>query len=88
MYLLSHQSQKPNSDKINLKDTLYGITQEQFVQEIKPKTSSIVRGEELLVLLNKIVEFLANHVHPFPGIHPIQEPNKGTKICEIEFLIQ
>lgn len=88
LYLLSHQSQKPNFDKINLKDTLYGITQEQFVQEIKPKTSSIVRGEELLDLLNKIVDFLGNHVHPFPGIHPIQEPNNGVKISEIRTLIE
>jgi len=88
LYLLSHKSQKPNFDKINLKDTLYGITQTQFIEEVKPKTSSIVRGEELLDLLNKIVQFLSDHVHPFPGIHPIQEPNNSVKMSEIRSLIE
>ena len=88
IYLLSHNSQKPDKEKINLKDTLYGITQEQFTEEIEPKTSAIVRGDELIDLLEKIIEFLSNHVHPYPGIPPIGEPNKGVKISEIKTLIE
>jgi hypothetical protein len=88
LYLLSHKTQKPNFDKINLKNTLYGITQDQFTNEIEPKTSSLVRGEELLELLEKVIEFLSNHTHPFPGIHPIREPDKSVKMSEIKTLIE
>jgi len=87
LYMLSHNSQKPSSNKIDLKDTLYGITQEEFVNKIKPNTSSMVRGEELIDLISKIVEFLTNHVHPFPGIQPIQEPNNGVKVSDITTLL-
>ena len=87
LYMLSHNSQKPSSNKIDLKDTLYGISQEEFVNKIKPNTSSMVRGEELLELISKIVEFLTSHVHPFPGILPIQEPNNGVKVSDITTLL-
>ena len=47
----------------------------------------MVRGEELIDLISKIVEFLTNHVHPFPGIQPIQEPNNGVKVSDITTLL-
>lgn len=87
LYLLSHNSQKPSSNKIDLKDTLYGITQEQFVERIKPNTSSMVRGEELIELMNKIINFLEGHVHPFPGYKPIPITESKVSITEIQTLI-
>lgn len=87
LYLLSHNSQKPSSNKIDLKDTLYGIGQEQFVNTIKPNTSSMVRGEELIDLLSKIVGFLTSHTHPFPGLPPIQEPANSITVSQIETLL-
>ena len=31
----------------------------------------MVRGEELIDLLEMIVEFLFKHVHPYPGLPPV-----------------
>ena len=87
LYLLSHNSQKPSSNKIDLKDTLYGIGQEEFVNTIKPNTSSMVRGEELIDLLEKIVTFLTTHTHPFPGLPPIQEPAGTITVTQLDTLI-
>jgi len=70
LYLLSHKSQKKSTGKINLKDTLSGISETIVATEIEPKTSSMVRGEELMDLLNIIVKFLLNHVHGYHGLPP------------------
>ena len=79
LYLLSHQSQKKSTGKINLKDTLAGITETKLTDEIEPKTSSMVRGEELMELLNIIVKFLLNHVHGYHGLPPDAESIDGVK---------
>jgi hypothetical protein len=72
IYLLSHKSNKSNNgQKIDLDGTLYGIDRDRIANEIEPKTSSMVRGEEMLELLEMIVEFLFKHVHPYPGLPPI-----------------
>lgn len=71
IYLLSQNSQIPGKGKINFDDTLYGISTDVFTQQIEKKTSSLVRGEELLELLNLIVKFLVEHTHAFPGKPPV-----------------
>ena len=81
--LLSHNSSIPGKGKINMSDTLYGIDEEKFRNEILAKTSSSVRGEELLELINLIVKFLVTHAHPFPGIAPVPVSTDGTKASEI-----
>jgi hypothetical protein len=44
----------------------------------------MVRGEELMFLLNQIVDFMLTHVHPFPGLPPIKEyPNQGVSSKKI-----
>ena len=83
LFLLSHRSSIPGKGKINFADTLYGIPQEKFNDEIIPKTSSMVRGEELIELLNLIVRFLIGHVHPYPGLGPIPVTQDGTKVTDI-----
>ena len=71
VYLLSHRSTKKSTGKINLsQDTLLGVTEKFISDEIEPKTSSTVRGEELIELLNLIVQFLIGHVHPYHGMKP------------------
>ena len=40
--------------QIDLSDTTYGIDEKKFLNVVEPNTSSLVRGEELLVLLEKI----------------------------------
>ena len=83
VYLLSQESTHPVKGKIDFTDTLYGITQDKLVDEIQPKTSSLVRGEELLELLNLIVRFLATHVHPYPGLPPVPVSQDGTNLQDL-----
>jgi len=78
LFLVSHNSQVPGKGKINFDDTLYGITPEKFANEFLPKTSSMVRGEELLELINLIVKFLITHTHAYPGLPPIPVTQDGT----------
>jgi hypothetical protein len=83
LYLLSHNSAIPGKGKINFDDTLYGINLDQFVDEILPKTSSLVRGEELLELINMIVRFLTSHTHAYPGLPPVPVTQDGSNIADM-----
>jgi hypothetical protein len=83
LVFLSHLSEIPNKGYINLQNTLYGINNDKFSDEIIPKTSSMVRGEELLELLNKIVYFLISHVHQFPLLPPEEETFTDSNIPDL-----
>ena len=83
LYLLSHNSAIPGKGQINFNDTLYGISLDKFVDELLPKTSSLVRGEELLELLNLIVRFLNTHTHAYPGTPPVPITQDGTSSASI-----
>lgn len=83
LFLVSHNSQVPGKGKINFDDTLYGITPEKFANEFFPKTSSMVRGEELLELINLIVKFLVTHTHAYPGLPPVPVTQDGTNVQSI-----
>ena len=80
LYLLSNVSAIPGKGKINFDDTLYGISLDKFVDEISPKTSSLVRGEELMELLNLIVRFLTTHTHAYPGLPPVPITQDGSNV--------
>lgn len=90
IYLLSHKSVIPTKgDPIDLKGTLYGIPQPKFTDEIINKTDPMVRGDQLMILLNEIVKFLLSHVHPFPGLNPINEGyQNGASAKKIDELIK
>ena len=80
VFLLSQKSTSPKG-QINLSNTLYGIPQDKFVgagDTLFEKTYSTVRGEELIKLIEKIVEFLNNHVHPHANMVP-DEATQGSK---------
>ena len=81
VYLLSHdtklQSQKEGI-QLKKKD-FYGISSDTIVDEIYPKTQSMVRGESLKELLDMIVQFLVNHSHPFSQLPPYNEAQSITK---------
>jgi len=82
LFLLSHNSQIPGKGKINFDNTLYGIGPEEFAN-IESKTSSTVRGEELLELINLIVRYLITHTHAYPGLPPIPVTEDGSTSQEI-----
>lgn len=83
VYLLSHESTIPNKGKVDLTKTIYGISQDKFVLEIKEQTDPMVRGDQLMNFLNLIVKFLIAHVHPFPGLPPVPVATDGTNTGEI-----
>jgi hypothetical protein len=83
LFLLSHKSQIPGKDKINLNNTLYGIPSDVFADQIIPNTSSMVRGEELLELINLIVRFLVSHTHAYPGLAPVSVTEDGSNVSNI-----
>lgn len=83
VFLLSQISGVPGKGTINFDGTLYGISNEKYVDEITPKTSSLVRGEELLELINLIVRFLLTHTHAFPGLPPVPVGYDGTNVSSI-----
>ena len=80
---MSHLTQKKSAGKIDLSNTLYGISENTFAGEIEPKTSSLVRGEELLELINLIIRFLVGHVHAYPGLPPIPQSVDGVKVDDL-----
>jgi hypothetical protein len=79
LFLLSYLSNKP----VDLEGTLYGISQNDLVEKILPSTSSMVRGEELIQLLNLIVQFLLSHVHAIPGAPAVPVGTDGTSANDI-----
>lgn len=83
LYLLSHESTIPGKANINLNDTLYGIPQKTFTDELDEKTNSMVRGEQLIDFLNLLTKFLVAHVHPFPGLPPVPVAIDGTQSAQI-----
>jgi hypothetical protein len=90
IYLLSQDS-KSNRGIIDLQNTIYGISQENFLSgenAIDLKTFSSVRGEELLQLLSKIVSFLVGHVH-----NPVEPPDSvstgnGVTVKDLQKALQ
>ena len=70
LYLLSHKTTIPGKDQIKLENSIYGISANTFNDLIEPNTSSTVRGEELMELLQLIVNFLITHDHPYPMLPP------------------
>jgi len=81
--LLSHESSIPGKGKINFDGTLYGISNDVYTDEIIPKTSSMVRGEELLELINLIVRFLTTHTHAYPGLPPVPVTQDGSNTDDL-----
>lgn len=43
----------------------------------------MVRGEELLELINLIVRFLVTHTHAYPGLPPVPVTQDGTSTQSI-----
>jgi hypothetical protein len=59
------------------------IKQEYIWENIYPNTNSMVRGEKLLELLELIVNFMINHVHPYHGMPPVSAAMDGTTTQQV-----
>ena len=84
LYLLSQKSNKG----VDFTNSIYGFTIDDIDKKIQPFTSSTVRGEELIELLNLIVRFLFAHVHPVPNHAPVPVATDGTQSSKILFELQ
>lgn len=83
-YVLSNQTQIPGKPKIILdQEGGLGISQEDIIKKIYPATEPMVRGEQLMNLLNLIVRYLITHVHPLPGLGPLPITIDGTNVEDI-----
>jgi hypothetical protein len=62
--------------------TLYGIDVEKQ-SELKEQTASMVRGEQLMELIDLIVRFLVTHTHAYPGLPPVPVTQDGSSVPKI-----
>ena len=84
VYLLSQDSVIPTRGvKVNFENSIYGIPQTKFTEEIDAKTDAMVRGDQLLTLLNLIVKYMVSHVHAYHGVAPVPVTEDGTTVSEI-----
>ena len=56
--------------------------------DVENKTNSLVRGEKLMELLSKIVNFVSSHTHAFPGLAPVPQGHDGTRVEDLTKLLQ
>ena len=85
IYLLSHDINYLGN--LDLKDNHYGISQKTYIENIDPLTNSLVRGEELIKLLEKMADFMQNHCHALPGLAPVPQAHGGTRTEDIGRLL-
>ena len=89
LILLSHDSVIPGLKKVDLgKDTLYGLEQNQIIENIIPNTNSMVRGEKLKEFLNLLMKYLLTHVHAYHGVPPNPTSYSDVTIGNIEEAFQ
>ena len=81
IYLLSYNTSVVKGP-IKLK-TNYGFSQEELVTTVMDRTNSIVRGEKLLELLEKVVHFMTTHVHEMPNYAPFKMTKDGMLMEEV-----
>jgi hypothetical protein len=81
--MLSHKTSISDKGVIDFSNSIYGLTQEQIMSEIYPKTDPMVRGEQLMKLLDLMVKFMIAHVHPFHGVPPVPTASDGTSSAQI-----
>lgn len=70
LYFISHETKIDGKERVDIDNTVYGIGPDTVINNIEPNTSSMVRGDELMELLQLIVEFLVTHDHPYPMLPP------------------
>jgi len=85
LYLLSNETEIPGKSPIKFEEFEPGdkIEKKDIDDKITLNTSSMVRGEELLELLESIVGFLVSHVHPYPLLPPSSVAYDGTSTDDL-----
>jgi hypothetical protein len=90
LYFISQDSSGPKG-KVDLSRTLYGITQDDFIgdeRSIESRTYPVVRGDELMSLLQKIFSYITGHVHPTATMPPVPVASgNGQTTAEISQIL-
>ena len=76
VYLISQDSEGPKgNESTKLLNSLYGLDQDKFIGQdnktILNQTYPMVRGDELMTLLRKIMLYVKGHVHPVSTMPPV-----------------
>jgi len=64
----------------------YELTQNDYIERIEPNTYSVVRGENLILLLEKVIDVLFQHEHNVLG--PFVKNNQFKSYSELVKLIE
>jgi hypothetical protein len=83
LFLLSHKTSINDKGVIDFSNSIYGLDQNRIMTDIYPKTEPMVRGEQLMKLIDLIVKFMISHVHPFHGVQPVPVASDGTSVASI-----
>jgi hypothetical protein len=90
IYLLSQMSEGPKG-KVDLYNTIYGINQDKFIgseNSIFNRTYPTVRGDQLMILLQKIFSYVTGHVHPVATLPPVSvAAGNGQTSTEINSIL-
>ena len=90
VYFLSQMSEGPKG-KVDLYNTIYGIDQNKFIGDsssIFSKTYPTVRGDQLMILLQKIFSYVTGHVHPVSTLPPVPVASgNGQTSAEIDTIL-
>lgn len=70
LYFISHETKIDGKERVDIDNTVYGIEVDDVINKVEPNTSAMVRGDELMELLQLMVEFLITHDHPYPMLPP------------------
>ncbi len=91
LYFLSHDVAPGPKGKVNIENSVYGLTQELFTRpndNIELQTYPTVRGDQLIILLRKMMAFISGHVHPASAMPPVPvAAGTGQSSTEIDFLL-
>ena len=89
IYLLSHRSSIPGKNKIEIKELnkLLGFDEFDYGLNIDPNTEGLLRGDQTIILIKKIWEFMKNHVHPLCPTPPVNTAKGGQTADEIDTII-
>lgn len=86
IYLLSTDTNKTNKSVPFEKLDKYEPTQSDYIEQIEPNTYSTVRGENLILLLEKIISVLFEHQHNVIG--PMVKRDQFQSYTELVKLIE
>ena len=91
LYFLSHDVPPGPKGKVNIENSIYGISQELFTkpnENVDLQTYPTVRGDQLIILLRKMMAFITGHVHADATIPPVPiAAGTGQSTSEIDFLL-